>query len=49
MLEDQTFTERQFMTKQPGACMHCHASVYAPYKRLGGGDLIKGFEMMNQM
>ena len=30
--------------KQPGTCMHCHASVYVPYKKLGGGDLIKGFE-----
>ena len=49
MLEDQTFTERQQVTKQPGTCMHCHASVYVPYKRLGGGDLIKGFERMNQM
>jgi nitrite reductase (cytochrome c-552) len=49
MLEDQTYTERQIVVKQPGACMHCHASVYAPYKRLGGGDLIKGFEVMNQM
>jgi nitrite reductase (cytochrome c-552) len=49
MLEDQTFTERQQVTKQPGTCMHCHASVYAPYKKLGGGDLIKGFEQMNQM
>ena len=49
MLEDQTYTERQLATKQPGTCMHCHASVYVPYKRLGGGDLIKGFEAMNQM
>jgi nitrite reductase (cytochrome c-552) len=49
MLEDQTYTERQIAAKQPGACMHCHASVYAPYKKLGGGDLIKGFELMNQM
>ncbi len=48
MLEDQTYTERQIVAQQPGACMHCHASVYAPYKRLGGGDLIKGFEVMNQ-
>lgn len=48
MLEDQTFTGRQ--TKpQPGTCMHCHASVYVPYKKLGEGDLIKGFEKMNQM
>ena len=49
MLQDQTFTERQVVTRQPGTCMHCHASVYVPYKKLGGGDLIKGFEAMNQM
>ena len=49
MLDDQTFTERQQVVKQPGTCMHCHGSVYLPYKKLGGGDLIKGFEAMNQM
>ena len=49
MLDDQTFTERQQVAKQPGTCMHCHASVYVPYKTLGGGDLIAGFEKMNQM
>jgi nitrite reductase (cytochrome c-552) len=49
MLDDQTFTERQRVARQPGTCMHCHASVYVPYKTLGGGDLIKGFERMNQM
>jgi nitrite reductase (cytochrome c-552) len=49
MLDDQTFTERQQVTQQPGTCMHCHGSVYVPYKRLGGGDLIKGFEVMNKM
>ena len=49
MLDDQTFTERQQVTKQPGTCIHCHGSVYVPYKKMGGGDLIKGFEMMNQM
>jgi nitrite reductase (cytochrome c-552) len=49
MLEDQTYTERQLAAKQPGTCMHCHASIYVPYKKLGGGDLIKGFEAMNQM
>jgi len=49
MLEDQTFTERQQVVKQPGACMHCHGSVYLPYKKLGGGDLIAGFEKMNPM
>ncbi len=49
MLDDQTFTGRQKAAAQPGTCMHCHASVSAPYKELGGGDLIKGFEAMNQM
>lgn len=49
MLDDQTYTQRQIVAKQPGTCLHCHASVYVPYKRLGNGDLIKGFETMNQM
>jgi nitrite reductase (cytochrome c-552) len=49
MLDDQTFTERQVVVKQPGTCMHCHASVYVPYRKLGEGDLTKGFEKMNQM
>jgi len=49
MLDDQTFTERQVVVKQPGTCMHCHASVYVPYKKLGNGDLVAGFEKMNQM
>jgi nitrite reductase (cytochrome c-552) len=48
MLEDQIFTERQLAVRQPGTCIHCHGSVYVPYKRAGGGDLIKGFEIMNQ-
>ena len=49
MLDDQTFTERQQVVKQPGTCMHCHASVYVPYKKLGDGNLMAGFEKMNQM
>jgi nitrite reductase (cytochrome c-552) len=49
MLDDQTFTERQQVVKQPGTCMNCHASVYATYKQLGGGDIFKGFEALNQM
>jgi nitrite reductase (cytochrome c-552) len=49
MLEDQMFTGRQKATAQPGTCLHCHASLYLPYKHHGGGDLIKGFEKMNQM
>jgi nitrite reductase (cytochrome c-552) len=49
MLEDQTFTERQIVAQQPGTCLHCHASVHVVYRQLGQGDLIKGFERMNQM
>jgi nitrite reductase (cytochrome c-552) len=49
MLEDQLFTQRQIVAKQPGTCLHCHASVYVPYKKAGGGDLIKGWETLNQM
>jgi nitrite reductase (cytochrome c-552) len=48
MLEDQTFTQRVQQFKQPGTCIHCHASVYVPYKKAGGGDLIKGFEHFNR-
>jgi nitrite reductase (cytochrome c-552) len=48
MLDDQTYTDRQSVP-QPGTCLHCHASVYVPYRKLGDGDLIKGFEKMNQM
>jgi nitrite reductase (cytochrome c-552) len=49
MLDDQVFTRRQVVAKQPGTCLHCHASVYVPYMNAGGGDLIKGFELVNQM
>ncbi|HEX5720036.1 MAG TPA: ammonia-forming cytochrome c nitrite reductase subunit c552, partial [Thermoanaerobaculia bacterium] len=49
MLEDQTFTQRQVVKQQPGTCMHCHASVYVPYKKAGNGDIIRGFEKMNPM
>jgi len=49
MLDDQTLTERQQVVKQPGTCIQCHASVYVPYKKAGNGDLIAGFEKLNQM
>ena len=49
MLEDQTFTQRQIVAEQPGTCVHCHASLYVPYMKLGSGDLIQGFEAMNRM
>ena len=49
MLEDSTYTERQVAARQPGTCLHCHASVYTAYKKLGEGDLVKGFEKLSQM
>jgi nitrite reductase (cytochrome c-552) len=48
MLEDQTFSERVQQFKQPGTCLHCHASVYVPYRKAGGGDLFAGFEHYNR-
>jgi nitrite reductase (cytochrome c-552) len=29
--------------------MNCHASSYVAFKRLGGGDIMKGFEVFNNM
>jgi nitrite reductase (cytochrome c-552) len=49
MLDDQTYTERQQVTKQPGTCLHCHASIAIAYKNAGDGDLMKGFEKINRM
>jgi nitrite reductase (cytochrome c-552) len=49
MLEDQTYTERQQVVKQPGTCMNCHASTYVAHKKAGDGDIVKGFEKLNQM
>ena len=49
MLTDQSFTERQRVVNQPGACVNCHASVYNAYKRLGNGDIFKGFDEINKI
>ncbi len=49
MLDDQTFTERQQATKQPGTCVHCHASMVVAYRRAGDGDALRGFERINGM
>jgi nitrite reductase (cytochrome c-552) len=49
MLTDQIYTERQLVTKQPGTCLHCHASMYIPYRKAGNGDPVRGFEAINQM
>src|SRR5262245_53546578 len=49
MLQDQDETERVHKFKQPGACLHCHASVIPAYRDKGQGDVIKGFETVCAM
>jgi nitrite reductase (cytochrome c-552) len=49
MLLDQRLTGRQRVVEQPGACVHCHASVVALYRDLGEGDLERGFHAVNAM
>ena len=44
MLFDQERTRRVTERPQPGSCLHCHSSVIPTYRRLGGGDMFKGFE-----
>jgi nitrite reductase (cytochrome c-552) len=44
MLRDQEVTKRVTERPQPGACLHCHASVLPAYRFEGGGDVMKGFE-----
>lgn len=57
MLADQDETERVHQFKQPGACLHCHASVLPAYRELGKeagvpdapgfnrAQVMKGFEV----
>jgi nitrite reductase (cytochrome c-552) len=49
MLLDQMFTERQKVVKQPGTCLNCHASLFVTYRKLGDGDIFKGFDALNHM
>src|SRR3954467_11376932 len=49
MLYDQQVTERVTKRPQPGACLHCHASIIPTYRRLGGGDVMKGFQQVTAM
>ena len=49
MFIDQMYTERQRVAKQPGTCLNCHASTYTIYKELGDGDIMAGFERMNEL
>ncbi len=46
--EDQRHTKRTTEFKQPGTCINCHASTYVTMMKEGNGDLIKGFEALNQ-
>jgi nitrite reductase (cytochrome c-552) len=48
-LKDQDETERTKKREQPGACLHCHASVIPTYRKAGGGDVMKGFELVCAM
>jgi nitrite reductase (cytochrome c-552) len=61
MLSDQEETERVRQVKQPGACIHCHASVIPAYHQEGikaggsaepsqrGDEILKGFEKVCAM
>ncbi|MBS1214256.1 MAG: Cytochrome precursor [Proteobacteria bacterium] len=49
MLDDQRYTRRVLEFKQPGTCLNCHASTYTIMKKLGEGDLFKGFDKLNRM
>ncbi|MEX2467156.1 MAG: ammonia-forming cytochrome c nitrite reductase subunit c552 [Gemmatimonadota bacterium] len=42
-LHDQDHTQRILQREQPGACLHCHASVGPLYRYLGDGDAMAGF------
>ena len=49
MLQDQEQTRRVTERPQPGSCLQCHASVIPTYRRLGGGDVFKGFEALGRL
>jgi nitrite reductase (cytochrome c-552) len=49
MLSDQEQTKRVTARPQPGNCLHCHTSVIPTYRRLGEGDVFKGFALLGQM
>ena len=49
MLQDQEETKRVTERPQPGSCLQCHTSVIPTYRRLGGGDVFKGFEALGAL
>lgn len=48
-LKDQDQTERTKQRPQPGSCLQCHASIIPTYRKMGGGDILKGFEIVSSM
>lgn len=48
-LQDQDETERTQLRPQPGACLHCHSAVMPAYRKMGSGDVMKGFEKVCAM
>jgi nitrite reductase (cytochrome c-552) len=48
-LHDQDHTERVAQRPQPGACLHCHASVMPAYRYVGRGDVMEGFRIVSAM
>lgn len=49
MLQDQEQTRRVTERPQPGSCLQCHASVIPTYRRIGAGDVMKGFEALGKL
>jgi nitrite reductase (cytochrome c-552) len=49
MLQDQEQTRRVTERPQPGSCLQCHTSVIPTYRRLGNGDVFKGFEALGKL
>jgi nitrite reductase (cytochrome c-552) len=48
-LKDQDETRRTRERPQPGSCLQCHASILPAYRKAGGGDVMKGFEIVSSM
>jgi len=48
-LVDQDQTRRTTERPQPGSCLQCHASILPAYRKAGGGDVLKGFELVSAM
>src|SRR4051794_34718296 len=49
MLQDQEQTRRVTERAQAGSCLQCHTAVIPTYRRLGGGDVFKGFEALGTL